>query len=188
MDYRIALFVHLLALMAASAAAALAHLAQARGSRAESLREIMQWHAFTGLVARVFPVATLALVATGAYMVARAGDFGWNAGWVQVGIAGSVILFASGAVLGRRHRAVGAQLAALQARGGGDAIHAIPDRVVATLSWMNVGTAIAVVFVMAQKPGLVGSIVALALGMAAGIMLGRASLRTASAAAPVAAG
>lgn len=170
--YHVALFFHLVALVAASAASAIVHLAGARGSRAATVSEVRQWHALAGMTARTFPLALLALFATGGYMVAARHGWTWDTGWVEAGIAGVIVLFASGAVIGGRSRAAGRALAGLADGPTAGRPPVLPrDPVVSALSWANTGVAMAVVFVMATKPSLAASLIVLAIGAAAGVML-----------------
>jgi hypothetical protein len=169
-SYQFALFLHLLALMAATAASAIVHFAAGRRAATHSLREALEWGTLMGSASRIFPVAVLTLVATGSYMVA--GRWQWNVGWIVAGLLGSVTLFVSGAVIGKRSAAAArAQVHRLQVAGRDLANDAPPDRVASLLSEANTGIAIAVVVVMTLKPGLVASLAVLAIGAAAGAYL-----------------
>lgn len=172
--YHLALFIHLLALVASSAAAALTHLAFTRSMGAETVGERLQWHAFGGAASRVFPVSVLTLLVTGGYMIAFAGAWSWREGWVRTGIAGAVLLFVLGGVMGARQARAGGELARLQ-KEHGPGHGALPgaDPVVAALAWINPGIALAEVFVMTAKPALPQSVAALAVGIVAGAVLSR---------------
>ena len=181
MDYRIALYIHLLALVAASAASALAHFAVARIERAATPAEVGEWHGFVPLVARAFPLAVLMFAATGVYMVQRTGAFGWRAAWVQAGVVGGVLLMGLGAVIGKRHGAASARLAASGARTADDARDALRDPVAATLAWVNTAIGLSVTLVMVVKPGPIGSASILAGGIAVGVAVARATMPRAAA-------
>jgi hypothetical protein len=171
--YHIALFVHLIALVAASAAAALTHFAEGRCRRAATVTEALHWHELTGSVAKVFPIAILTLLATGGFMVGNGRVWSWSAGWVDAGITGAVLLFVIGGVLGARGRVAGRELARLAAESNaGQAPGLRHDPLVPLLSWMNTGLAIGVVFVMTTKPPLTGALLVLAVAAAAGAALG----------------
>lgn len=187
--YHTALFLHLIALVAASAAAGLTHFAEGRCRRAATATEALHWHEFTGSVAKVFPIAIVALLATGGFMVGDGGAWSWSAGWVEAGIAGAVLLFASGGVLGARGRATGRELARLVAEAkAGDAPALRHDPLVSVLSWMNTGLAIGVVFVMTTKPPLGGALLVLAVAAAAGATLGAPRKRAEGLSAEISAG
>jgi len=169
--YHLALFIHLLALMAAVAASALVHLADARRARAATPRDALAWHALAGSAARTFPIALLLLAATGAVMVETSEGLEWAAGWVATGLLGVVALLASGGVIAVRSRREARELARLAASDSARGAPP-PDAVVETLSWVNTGLAVAVILVMSTKPPLVESLVALAVGAAGGLVLG----------------
>jgi cytochrome c-type biogenesis protein CcmH/NrfG len=165
--YQIALFIHLLALLAATAASAIVKLAAGRRADAPTLREALEWGKLIGTTSRTFPIAVFTLVATGAYMTA--GRWGWRQGWIEAGVLGSLLLLASGAALGRRG-AVQAQASVLRLK---SATHELPndespDRLAAVLSGANTGLALAIAFVMTTKPGFAPAMGVLAIGAAAG--------------------
>lgn len=167
--YHIALFVHLVALLAAAATSSVVHLAAGRARNAGTVAEIQQWQGLAGRTARNFPIATLTLFASGVLMVSVQPAWSWHAGWVVAGIVGVAYLLAAGAVLGIRGARAGATLAGLGAGDLEPARSALRDPVAAALSWVNTGVALAVVYTMAAKPGLVASGAALLIGGMAGL-------------------
>lgn len=174
--YHLALFLHLLSLFAASAASAVTHLAEARLHRATSVREARQWHAVAGSAARTFPIVIVTLLLTGGLMVWRSGGvFAWSTGWVAAGVAGVIVLFLNGGVLGRHGGMLARELARQAAERSAEAAPVIaPAPVAARLGWANTGIAIAVTFVMITKPALPVSLGLLV----AGAVLGAAMART----------
>ena len=169
--YQIALFIHLLALLAATAASAIVHLAAHRRAAAPTLRNSMEWGKLMGSTARVFPIAVVALIATGLYMVA--GRWSWTTGWVDAGLGGAILLFASGAVIGKRGAAEArANVARLQQAERELPNDTAPDRVAAVLSEANTWLALSIVLIMTLKPALAGSIGVLAAGWAIGAYRG----------------
>ncbi|HEY0996712.1 MAG TPA: hypothetical protein VGD77_12030 [Gemmatimonadaceae bacterium] len=181
--YQAALLVHLLALLAASSASALVHFAARRKAQAPGLREALEWGKVVATTARIFPIAVVALVASGAWMTAA--RWGWSTGWVEAGFAGAVLLLVSGAVLGTRGAAdARASVARLQQAGHDLPNDARPDPVAALLGEANTGLALAIVVVMTLKPALLPSLLVLALGAAAFAWRGMARVRAAAGAAP----
>ena len=169
--YGVVLFLHLCALLAAISAGALAHLAEARMRDAVSVEFLRPWARLLGRLGKVFPIALLVLLGSGAYLVHR--SWTWSAGWVDVSIVGVVLLFASG---GGLVRARGVALRrALMAAGDGPVSPEVRRLIVkhpaAFASWMNTGLAIGIVFAMTAKPALPGSVLALVVGAAAGLGL-----------------
>src|SRR5207302_5599608 len=99
---------------------------------------------------RVFgPISALLILVPGFYMVAAGA--GWSA-WVEVGLVSWVLIAAIGAITG---------ISVLRGR--------MSSRR-AAVSWsVRVGLAVAVVFVMTVKPGLLLSLIAVIAGAAAGL-------------------
>lgn len=178
-SYQLALFLHLFALLAATSASAVVHFAAGRRSSAPTLRQALDWGKVIARTSRIFPVAVVVLVATGAYMVA--GRWSWNDGWVVAGVVGAVALLASGAVLGKRGAAEArAGVQRLESAGRDLPNVAAPDPVGALLGEANTGLALAIVLDMTLKPALVASLVVLAVGAAIGAYRGRRHLRAAA--------
>ncbi len=175
-SYQIALFVHLSALLAAAVAAGIMHLASHRRARASTLREAMDWARLMGSTAKVFPIAIVVLIATGAYMVSM--HWTWSTGWAQAGLIGAIVLLANGAVTGARGGAeVRRNISRLQAAGQELPNDAFPDRVASVLGETNTGLALAIVLVMTVKLSLPASLVLLAIGAAIGTSVGLAQIR-----------
>jgi hypothetical protein len=172
-SYHIALFIHLLTLVVAAGTTAVTKLAAARGARARTVGELLEWHGVLTSAARLFPVCLAFFVASGAYMLGVTQAAVWSTPYVVAGLTGVVLLLASGAFLGAKARAFHDVLAGM-ARQGADrpAPKVAPPRLVAVLPAVNTGIALAVVFDMVTKPASIG--VALAI-IAAGIVLAAAS-------------
>lgn len=176
--YHIALFIHIVALLAACAASALVHYSFTRRSASTSLSEARQWHAFASSTARVFPIAVVTLFITGATMIGAGGALAWGAGWIDAGITGSVLLMGIGAVIGRRSGVLRRELDRLAGIADGSLPRAIlHDPVTAGLLWANTGMALMIVLVMVIKPGRLESLVALAIGVAGGFLIGTRPVR-----------
>jgi hypothetical protein len=171
-SYSFVLFLHLCALLGAIGTAALLHFAEGRLRAADDVAAIRAWALLIDKGARVFPLALLILLTTGAYLVHRSWD--WGAGWVVAALIGVGILFFTGAgVIGGRSRALSREL-----RGAEDGVasarlaYLARDHVGGVASWSNTGLALGIVFVMTTKPGLVSSLVSLAVAGALGIAIG----------------
>ena len=168
--YTLALFIHISALLAAIAASALNHFAEGRMLAARTVGDLRQWGALAAKAGKVFPLALLTLVATGSYMVTTA--WAWNDGWIDVAIGGVVTLFVSGEFLGRRGKALGMRL-------GGDPSQPVSaeltalvrDPLMRSVSYATTSLAIGIVFVMVNKPGLLGALAALIISAAVGVTL-----------------
>jgi hypothetical protein len=167
--YHLTLYLHIFALLAAASASGIVHFAEGRFARATSVVDAKQWHALIGSTARTFPIAVLVLLATGGFMVADGGIWPWGAGWVEAGLVGSFLLLLFGGFLGTRSARIGRQLEAMPAARLGPTVSLPHDPLVHTLSWVNTGLALAVVFDMVTKPTLLPSLSVLAVGALAGL-------------------
>jgi hypothetical protein len=166
--YNTVLYIHLLAVVGAffGMGLMLNSLIQVRSS--VRISEALRCIALSANAAKIMPLATLLLLATGAYMTQD--RWTWRTPWIVLSIIGLLLVTFFGAgVLGSRERAAHS---ALQ-RAGGDVLEAevaaqlrTPFLVVG--SGFNAGVVCAVMFVMVDKPGLFGSVAALVIGAVAG--------------------
>jgi hypothetical protein len=166
--YGLVLFVHLSALLAAISAGALSHLSEARMRDAASVEAIRPWARLLGRLGKVFPVALLVLLGSGAYLVHR--SWSWSSGWVDVSLVGVALLFASGGGLVRA-RGVALRRVLIAAQSGAvpaEAQRLIRSHPAGLASWTNTGIAIGIVFAMTVKPAFAGSAAAVAVGAAVG--------------------
>lgn len=181
--YHIALFLHIVAIIVASGATAITKLAASRRARARTIGEALDWHNVLMSASKAFPVVLAVFVLTGAYMLSLGQASVWASGFVVAGLAGVLLLFASGTYLGLKGRALGGFLQSVAAHGNDvPAPRLVPPPLVALLPAVNTGIAVAVAFDMVTKPTNV--VVALAI-VAAGIVISAtlASRRAAPAAA-----
>lgn len=170
--YGVVLFLHLAALLAAIGTAGIAHFAEERLAGAETVVAARPWVSLLNRTAPVFPLALLVLLASGAYLVHR--GWTWDSGWIEAGLVGVFLLFANGAgVVGRRNLVLKRALRAAADGQLTDALLQLTRRHLGGIaSWANTGLAIGVVFVMTTKPGLAGSLAALAVAAALGVIVG----------------
>jgi hypothetical protein len=169
--YHVVLYIHLLALFVGVGAASvlLACLIQLRG--AQTLADAVPWGMVAGKTTRAFPVAILGLFGTGAYMTADV--WTWSTRWIDVSIAGLVLIAVQGPLVAERTAKKLER--ALDDNGPGPlgkharrmARH--PGLWVAELS--NIGMVLGVVWNMTQKPGTASSIAAVLGGYLVGLAL-----------------
>jgi hypothetical protein len=169
--YHVVLYIHLLALFVGVGAGAVivACLFQLRA--AQTVEAAAPFGRLAGTVAKAFPVAILGLFGSGAYMTSHL--WSWSTGWIDVSIAGLVLLSVQGPVLGER---MGKRLeAALHENGPGPLGDAARRMTRHPLLWASELSALGVVFGivwnMTQKPGVAGAIGAIAGGYAVGVAL-----------------
>lgn len=183
--YHVALFIHLVALIAAAGATAITKLAAGRRARSRTVGEMLDWHNTLIAAARVFPVCLAAFVITGSYMLSIAQLNVWSSGFVVAGFAGVALLLLSSVYLGVKGAALRRMLEAAAARGADHLAPAlVPPTLVAVLPPVNSAIALAVAFDMVTKPASIG----VALGVVAlGVVLGAASVLLRPARTPAAA-
>lgn len=166
--YSIALFFHLVSLLAAGAAAALAGYAALRLRTATSPPEVARWGIMIGKVVRAFPPATLGLLGSGAYMTQTA--WSWSTPWVIAGLVGlaMIVLLGSG-VEASRGRALKHEVRThgLSERAG----RLLRDPLAWTAKATTWTLMLAVMFVMTTKPPAWGCAVSLVIALLAGAMI-----------------
>ena len=175
--YHVVLYIHLLALFVGIGAGAIMLVCLIQLRAAQTLAEAVPWGMVAGKTSPAFPVAILGLFGTGAYMTSDV--WTWSTRWIDVSIAGLVILAIQGPLVAERTAHKLKQ--ALQANGPGPlgrearrmARH--PALWVADLS--NLGVVMGIVWDMTQKPGTASSIAAVVGGYAVGAALALALAR-----------
>jgi hypothetical protein len=166
--YHIVLYIHFLALFVGVGAAAvmLVCLIQLRG--AQTLEQALPWGMVAGKTEKAFPLAMLGLFGSGAYMTSDL--WTWSTGWIDVSIAGLVVLALQGSLLGSRG---GKQLEqALHANGPGPLNEHARRMARHPLLWLtdlgNEGIVFGIVWNMTQKPGTGTAITAVVVGYLVG--------------------
>jgi hypothetical protein len=181
--YNLALFVHISALLAAIAGSALSHFAESRMRAAQTVGDLRQWAMLAGRAGKVFPLALLTLVATGAYMVSSA--WAWNDGWIDVALASVLLLLISGAYLDRRGKALGQTLEGDPSQPvSAIARRLARDPLTRSVSYAATALSIGIVFVMVNKPSLPGALATVLIALAIGVALAALRQRSDSLHAP----
>jgi hypothetical protein len=105
-SFLIALFLHLTSLLAAIGAAGIMFVCALKLRVAKTGAEAFPWGTVAAKTPRVFPIASLGLFLTGAYMTSKApgGAWGWGSGWIIASIVGLAFINVEGAILGGRHQ------------------------------------------------------------------------------------
>ena len=166
--YSIALFFHLVSLVAAGAGAALAGYAALHLRTATSPAEVARWGMMIGKVVPVFPFATLGLFASGAYMTQTA--WSWSTPWIIGGLVGLTMIVLLGSGLeASRGRALKHEVRAngLSER----ARHLLRDPIAWTAKAMTWTLMLGVMFVMVTKPPAWGCATSLVIASLAGAIM-----------------
>jgi len=165
--YALTLFFHLLFLLAAVAAASLSTFAALRLRAAGDVEEVRRWHALIQKIVPAFPVASLGLFATGAYMTERLRD--WSMPWIWASLAGlaAIALLGSG-VEARRGRAL---MRSIERSGmSAETRRLLSDPVAWSAKLMTLTLALAVMFIMTAKPPAADAAAALVIAGALGLL------------------
>lgn len=172
--YHIALFVHILAVIAAASATAVTKLAASRRARAKTVGEVLEWHNVLATASKAFPICLATFVVTGFYMLSVGHVAVWSSGFVVAGLTGVVLLFASGTFLGIKGAALKKVLEKIASNGPNvPAPKLVPPPILIALPLVNTGISLAVVFDMVTKPASVPvALGVLGLGIALGAAKG----------------
>src|SRR5262245_5281993 len=166
--YSIALFLHIVGALALFAAFALEGVALLGMRRAASAEQVREWASIFTLQRRIGPASLGVLLLAGLYMTATA--WGRQA-WTITGLATMFLLPLLGARSGARLAAVGRALAT--ERGPlPTATHAqLNDPYLIASYQVRLAAALGIVFLMAVKPDLLGSLVTIGVALMAGLLV-----------------
>jgi hypothetical protein len=170
--YHVVLYIHLLALFVGIGAGAVLLVCLFQLKAAQTLADAVPWGVVAGKTGRLFPIAILGLFGSGAYMTTDV--WTWGTRWIDVSIAGLVVLSLQGPLLAERTAKKLER--ALHANGPGPLGEAArrmtrhPALWVAELS--NLGVVFGIVWNMTEKPGTAASIAAVVGGYAVGAAVG----------------
>lgn len=161
--YNVALFVHLIGVALLVAAVSTTLGAALRTQRAATVAEVTSLMAVTRKVDLVIGPATLLILASALFMVARGGDdgsIGWTSGWVDVSLAIFLMMSVLGPTIEAGHAKRVLRLASESPEGPVppelDAARRAPTGVYT--SFFGVSQIAALLFLMANKPSLTGSL------------------------------
>jgi hypothetical protein len=169
--YHVVLYIHLLALFVGIGAGTVLLVCLYQLRSAQTLADAVPWGSVAGKTGRAFPVAILGLFGTGAYMTTDV--WTWSTGWIDVSIAGLVLLALQGPLVAERtakklERALhdnGPGPLGEQAR----RMTRHPGLWVAEFT--NFGVVLGIVWDMTQKPGTATAVAAIIGGYAVGAIL-----------------
>jgi hypothetical protein len=165
--YTIALFIHFLSLLIATAAMAATFLAALWLRAAKDAGETARSLATIERIVPAFPVATLGLLASGAWMTES--SWTWTTPWILGGLIGLALIVVLGAGIdGARNRALKRELGASGFSAKARAMLADPTAWAARLTMMTL--LVAVVGIMAMKPSALGVALWLVVGVVAGVV------------------
>jgi len=176
--YHVVLYIHLLALFVGVGAGSVLIVCLFQLRAAATVEAAAPWGRVAGKTGRAFPVAILGLFGSGAYMTSDL--WSWSTGWIDVSIAGLVLLALQGPLLGERMGKALEQ--ALHANGPGALGPAARRAAAHPLLWLSelsaMGVVFGIVWNMTEKPGTAGAVAAVVVGWAVGAALALRLART----------
>ena len=169
--YHVVLYIHLLALFVGIGAGSVLLTCLLQLRRAQTLAEAAPWGMVAGKVTRLFPIAVIGLFGSGAYMTSDV--WTWSTRWIDVSIAGLVVIALQGPLVGER--AAHKLKHALQENGPGPlgehARRMTRQPGLWIVEFTNLGLVLGIVWNMTQKPGTWASIAAPVCGYLVGVVL-----------------
>ena len=160
--YNVALFFHVLGVVALFVAIGIQQWGGAQVRRAASLEHVRLWVGFVQASQNLYPPAVVLVLAGGLFMAGKAWSF--TTPWIVVGLSGLVAMIVLGIlVVGRRFEAI---KAAASAGGTGRVPAKVAQLLARPGAWACLfalnGTAIGILWLMTNKPGWAGSIAVVA--------------------------
>ena len=183
--YNLALFVHLLGVALLVAAMTTTLVATLRAQTAATVQDLRSVTAVTRKIDLAIGPAMLLILSGGLYMVARGGDDGgisWTSGWVDVALVIFAVMTALGPTVESGH-AKRLQSAAAQLPDGpvpAELDRLRRDATALYVSFFGASQILAFLYLMTNKPGLVGSLVACAVAAVASAAASSRRLRSLS--------
>lgn len=180
--YDVALFLHLLGVVLLVGGVTTTLVAMLRAQTAASVGALRTLTAVGKKIDVVIGPATLLILASGLYMVARHGDDGgihWTSGWIDVAIAIFLLMSVLGPTVEAGHAKRLLQAVAELPDGpvptGVDALRRSP--LATHVSLFGTAQIVAFLYLMTNKPDLLGSLIACGIATAAGAVVAALRLR-----------
>ncbi|HXT36909.1 MAG TPA: DUF2269 family protein [Chloroflexota bacterium] len=175
--YHLALYAHILGVLGLFVAIGLEWTSMVRMRRAKTVEQFREWASLHTTLDKVFPLSAVVILVAGLYMV---GDvWGWSNAWINLSLAGLVVMGALGPLInGRRLRSI---VAAADTAPAGPIPAALTRQIQDPTLWMSVKImavlALGVVYLMAAKPEAGESVTALAVALVVGWLWGHPAVR-----------
>ncbi|MGI2328978.1 DUF2269 family protein [Planococcus sp. YIM B11945] len=171
MLYNVVLFLHILGAVTMFMAMAILTVAMLSMLQAKETIAIRQWSSLAVKTDALFPLSTLIILLPGLYLVFAA--WGWGTAWINVSLAVLLVLSFLGPVINLRRLKGILEAAEFETETvpSAELMRKVRDRglwtSVSTMAMLVVG----ILFLMAVKLPLIGSLVTMVIAAAAGIML-----------------
>lgn len=170
-NYEIVLFLHIVGMvgMFGGIAVSIGVLQFARRARdVASVRALLPLGAIGG---RLIPLFSLLVLGTGVYMVEDV--WKWDISWIEISLAAFIVLFAMGPLINaRRMKAIGMEAGRTPDGPVSQALRARLDDLVLHVSEITMTAAtLGIVYLMVTKPGTSGSLIAMVVAVALGLLV-----------------
>jgi hypothetical protein len=165
--YSVVLAVHLLALLLAAMASAVALSAALQLRHVTTPPEAARWGRMVASVVPAFPIATVTLLGSGAYMTQA--QWTWHTAWIDAGLAGLGLITVCGSgIEAPRGRLLKREL--MTAGMSDRARRLLRDPYAWSAKMTTLTVMVGVVFVMSTKPDGLASAVTIAAAVVAGVL------------------
>jgi predicted integral membrane protein DUF2269 len=177
--YTLALIAHILGALGMFIGMGLQWAVVFRLRLARTVDQVREWSGLSRIAGRSGPVSGVLILAAGIYMTVT--SWSLTTPWIVVSLVAMLLMIGIGmGVTARRLRAIRRATLAGEADGAAispDVARLIQEPVLWVSAQMTVGIAVGIVFLMTNKPGLVASLVAMAVALGLGLIAGLATVR-----------
>jgi hypothetical protein len=158
--YGTSLFLHLVGAILLFSAAVLTHFVGAKLRKATTVQEVRLWLGFARGAQPLFPIGGIILLLTGLHLAGAGWDF--RQPWILVGLVVLLILLPMGPLVQRpRFMAIGMAAATAEP---GPVPPSLSEAILSPFTWRylsgTTGLALGQLWIMTQKPGWTGALVA----------------------------
>ncbi len=176
--YQLVLFVHILGVLGLFMALGVELASMLGARRAHTIEAVRVWSSARGPLAIMFPVTSLLILCAGLAMTLDV--WGWGHAWIDLSLALLILLSVMGARVNGTHAKRIAERAAALGHGPIplDLKNALNDPIHWTAVSSMVTLALGIVFLMVEKPGWLGSVVTLVIGLLVGVILAQVLVRS----------
>ncbi len=173
--YHLALFAHILGVLGLFMALGIELATMLGASRARTVEAVRVWSSASKPLAVVFPVTSVLILAAG--LVMTIGAWGWGQAWIDLSLALLVLFSFMGAIVNDGFARRIARRASELADGPipPDFAHELRHPIHWTSVLGMAMTALGIVFLMVEKPGLLMSLITLIVALLIGVMLARSA-------------
>jgi hypothetical protein len=176
--YHLVLFIHILGALGLFMALAVEVASMIGARSASTVEAVRMWSSTSKPLAIIFPVASLLILGAGLAMTL--GAWGWSHAWIDLSLGLLILLSIAGAAFNGTHAKRIAERAAAPGHGAipPDLRHELND----PLHWTSVISmatlAVGIVFLMVNKPDLLGSVITLVVALLVGVVLAQVLVRS----------